>query len=126
MSRSHREQPEPDTLSRRGGPPALVRSARVVPRGSPRWLLLHLLRETRDPAWSPLAAARRLIGYADSDLDLLRTARARLVQAAPPGARSNGSHARALATLNIAIADLNETPETKPKPGEGAGGVSPR
>ena len=122
MSRTHQQQPEPDTLSRRGGPPPLVRSARVVPRGSPRWLLLHLLRETRDPDWSPLAAARRLIGYADSDLDLLRTTRARLVQAAPPGTRPNGRHARALATLNIAIADLSETPASTNRPEPGIGG----
>jgi hypothetical protein len=67
------------------------------------------MREAEDPTWSPLVPARRMTWYADRDIDLLRTARAQLVQGAPSDARPGGSHARALATLSIAIADVNET-----------------
>ena len=122
MRRTHQNQLRPHTTPRRGGPARLVRAAEVVPRGSTRWILLHLIREARDPAWSPLTAARRLIAHADSDLHLLRATRARLVQAAPPGsAPMSGSYARALATLNIAIADLSDKPENTAR-GSGLGG----
>ena len=126
MGSSRQEQPEPDPLSLRGQSQA-VPTVEVVPPGSARPILLqHLMREARDPSWSPLASARRMIGYADNNINLLRTARTRLIQVAPPDTRRSSSHARALATINIAIADLNERPHDQRPSARGAGGEPAR
>lgn len=73
---------------------------------SPDAVLQQLVLEARDPHWSPLASARRLSGYADSDLQLLRASRAGLGTATDAEPRS--VRTRALATLTIAIADLED------------------
>lgn len=87
-------------------PPALRRIAEIIPRRSTRSVLLHLVRDVRDPRWRPLSGARRLAEYAHHDLALLRAARARLQSTAD---RQPGPiYVRAMATLCIAIADLEE------------------
>lgn len=87
-------------------PPLPRRVARTVPAGTTEAVLLHVLREALDPGWTPLGAAHRLLERVHGDLRALRVARARLAAAANGGITV--SQARALATLNIAIADLEE------------------
>jgi hypothetical protein len=92
------------------------RIARLVPAQSPPWVLLHVVREVRDPAWTPAAAARR-IRERVQDPGALRLARARLRVLG--GERVTLSQARALATLNLAISDL-EAGQDEPEDRRGA------
>lgn len=82
------------------------RIAESISRQSPRGVLLHLIREAREPYWSPLASARRLVARAGSDLDLLRAV---LVRLHAVDREAGTVHQRALATITIAIAELEES-----------------
>lgn len=80
-----------------------ARGAEVVPRGSTRWLLLHLIREVRDPDWSAAVAARRVLGLIGTDVDLLWNARARLVLVDAQVGRPGEIQARAITTIDSAL-----------------------
>lgn len=82
------------------------RVARTVPAGTAEAVLLHVVREALDPAWTPLTAARHLTEQVHGDLRAMRAARARLLEVANGGATV--PQARALAALNIAIAELED------------------
>lgn len=93
-------------------PPSTVVAARarinaVALRQSARDLHAYLVREATRPDWSPLAAARRLNDYARDDLRILRRTHARLQRLGHQyPARVQR---RALVTICIAIADLEES-----------------
>ena len=100
--------------ARRGPPPASARSAsttnavrRVVRRVTPRsahGVLLRVIQEVLDPRWSPARAARALVSHVEGEVGPLRGARALLL--APTVDRATVSRARALVTLNLAIAQI--------------------
>jgi hypothetical protein len=79
-------------------------------------VLLHVVREVRDPAWTPSTAARRLLERVH-DPAALRLARARLRVLG--GDRVTRSHVRALTTLDVAISHL-EAGEDEPEDRRGA------
>lgn len=99
------------------------RSARLIPAGSPQWVLLHLIRETLNPGWTPSAAADHLLEHVES-CHAMRVARARLRQV--DSQRATLLQARALATLNLAINRFEDThagsaePESPTTSGQGA------
>lgn len=101
-------------LPRRGLPPTSARSAsttsavrRVVRRVTPRsaqGVLLRVIQEVLDPRWSPARAAHSIVAHVDGEVGPLRGARALLL--APAVDRATVSRARALVTLNLAIAQI--------------------
>jgi hypothetical protein len=121
LDSSRQEQPQPDSRSRAGEYPP----ARTVPPELSQWILMLLMREAEHPTWSVLTPARRVIWYADSNLDLLRAARALLIQGAASDTHPASSQARALVTVDIAIADLNEI-SIKKHQSQGGSGRDPR
>ncbi len=95
------------------------RVARTVPARSTSGVLAHLVRVSLDPGWTPLASARRLVDHVQGDQVVLRRARMRLRGAM--GARIGVTQARALATLVIAIAELEEATDGPRRVRQGAG-----
>jgi hypothetical protein len=101
-----------DGQPRPPGPPSTVAAPRagidaVVLRRSARALHAYLVREATRSDWSPLAAARRLTDYARVDLMILRRTHAELLRVGhqyPVLVQR-----RALVTILIAIADLEES-----------------
>ncbi|HEY9265055.1 MAG TPA: hypothetical protein VIQ11_10655 [Mycobacterium sp.] len=75
--------------------------------------LLQLMMEVVDPAWAPQPAAARLINGVD-DLDILRIAHQHLQQASVGDVSL--SQARALATLNVVIYQLDTSRSFVPTP----------
>lgn len=91
------------------------RVARLVPAGSPHWVLLQVVRDVLSPAWLPTASALRLVSQV-RDPRVLRQARALLRSA--PGERITLIQERALATLNLAITHLDDArTDGPPEPG---------
>ena len=78
-------------------------SRRVAPR-STQGVLLRVIREVLDPNWTPAEAARAIVAQVGGELGPLRGARERLL--AGSSDRSSVSHARALATIDLAIAQI--------------------
>lgn len=97
--------------------PRQSRGSEAFPRGSTKWMLLHLIREVREPDWSAVHAARHLVLWSDSDLDLLQAARTRLVLLEPLGGRPSSVHARALMSLDLAINEVSMTLARSVEPG---------
>lgn len=99
------------------GPGQVVRGrriARLVPPGTSQAVVLKAVRNALLVGWAPTAAARTLLEYVDGDTALLRQARLRLRSTAI--GRPTLVRARAIASLNIAIATLDE--EAGPGSGE--------
>jgi hypothetical protein len=65
---------------------------------------MRVLRDVRDPEWSAVKAGRALVSHVDGDLSLLRSARVHLIVATLD--RRTLTAARALAALNVAIAEV--------------------
>lgn len=102
--------------------PRPARGADVFPKGSTKWILLHLIREVRDPDWSAAGAAHRLMAWADGDLDVLQAARVRLVLIEPGGSRPSDIHERARDSLDLAIRELCMSLARSVEPGDGGSG----
>jgi hypothetical protein len=76
---------------------------RIAPR-STQGVLLRVVREVLDPQWSLGPAARALAEHVGSDLEPLRAARVHLLAATLD--RATLTQAKALATLNVAILEI--------------------
>lgn len=81
------------------------RSVRLIPAGSPQWVILRVLREALDPEWAPASAAAGLVDRVP-DPFVVRRARADLRKAT--STRTSVRGARAVATLNLAISRLED------------------
>lgn len=73
---------------------------------SPQRVVLHLLRAVGEPSWAPVPAAEGLLEHVDDPL-VLRRARALLRVVTRH--RINPSHARAFATISMAINLLEDS-----------------
>lgn len=101
-----KQQPRPAAPSRAAPPAVLAWLTAPVARRTTRGVLLYLVRDAQRPDWSPLAAARRLIDYSGTDLELLRSTRRKLEAVADHYGKATRAHA--LATIIVAIAELEE------------------
>ena len=81
------------------------RTARLVPSRSVQAVLARVIRDVLAPGWTPPRAARHLVEGFEDDAPLLRRARSRL-RAAATADRMTRVQARALATLDLAIDDV--------------------
>ena len=92
----------PSSRSTRGEPGGAGQPNRDA---SPQSVVLHLLRAVREPAWAPPQAAERLLEHVDDAL-VLRRARAMLRVVRRH--RMDPSHARAFATITMALNRLED------------------
>jgi hypothetical protein len=67
-------------------------------------VLLRVVQEVLDPQWSPTRAARSIVAHVGGEVGPLRAARAQLL--ATTFDRATASRARALTTINLAIAQI--------------------
>lgn len=81
-----------------------IRSVRRVAPRTTRGVLMRVLRDVRDPGWSLATAAQALVGQVDGDLAPLRSARIHLLVASLD--HRTLADARALATIEVAIAEV--------------------
>lgn len=93
-----------------------IRSVRRVAPRSTRGVLMRVLRDVREPEWSAEKAGRALVAHVDGDLMLLRSARVHLIVATVD--RRPLSAARALAALDVAIAEVEAQQPQSPRPGD--------
>jgi hypothetical protein len=89
--------------------PRQRRVARRVPNQSPQRTLQLVMHEAMQASWQPAAAAARVLAHVQ-DLHVLRVVRARVRLAGLD--RATLSQARALATLNMAITQLEDGADT--------------
>jgi hypothetical protein len=92
-----------------GDLPQQRRVARRVPNQSPQRTLQLVMHEVMQASWQPAVAAARVLAHVH-DLHVLRVVRARVRLAGLD--RATLSQARALATLNLAITQLEDGAET--------------
>jgi hypothetical protein len=77
---------------------------------------MRALRDVREPDWTPVKAGRALVAHVDGNLSLLRSARVHLIVATLD--RRTLSAARALAALNVAIAEVQAQHPQSRQPGD--------
>ena len=102
-SQAQPSQAQPSPAPGDEHPRRIVR--RVSPR-SPHGILLRVIQEVLDPDWSPAAAAKSIVSHARGELGPLRAARRHLLTATMDRVTVSGT--RALATLNMAIAEIED------------------
>jgi hypothetical protein len=87
-------------------------------------VVLRLLRSVREPSWAPALAADRLLEQVD---DALALRRARALLHVVSRHRIDPAHARAFATITIALNRLEDTPSpaSPSTQAHGANGVRP-
>ena len=95
-----------------------------ITRTSPQSVVLHVLRAVGEPAWAPAQAAEHLLQQVD---DALVLRRARALLRVVTRARINPAHARAFATITLALDRLEDHRHTPSitTPTCGAHGVRP-
>lgn len=90
--------------SRAGRERTIIRAVRRVSPRSAQGVLLRVVREVRDPGRSLVTAGHALVAHVDGDPAPLRAARVYLLAATLD--RRSLTDARALASINVAIAEI--------------------
>lgn len=88
----------------------IIRAVRRVPPRSVRGVLIRVVHEARSPDWSAVDAGQALAAHVEGDVRRLRAARVHLLVASSN--RRTVCDERALATIDVAIAQLQGRPVT--------------
>jgi hypothetical protein len=88
----------------------IIRAVRRVPPRSVRGVLIRVVHEARSPDWSAVAAGQALAAHVEGDVRRLRAARVHLLVASSD--RPTVCDERALATIDVAITELEGRPAT--------------
>lgn len=82
----------------------IIRTVRRVPPRSVQGVLIRVVHVARSPDWSAVDAGQALAAHAEGDVRRLRAARVHLLVASSD--RRTAFDERALATIEVAIAEL--------------------